>query len=86
MGQSREQAQLDIVKRHIAETEGFICRQELMLERLAAQGHNTDDAFATLNALKDVLRAFHEHRRLILAALGAPLLFFPLDQNTGPSH
>jgi hypothetical protein len=74
MDQSHELAQLDIVKRHIAETEGFICRQELMLERLAAQGHNTDDAFATLNALKDVLRAFHEHRRLILAALGAPRL------------
>jgi hypothetical protein len=45
-----------------------------MLERVAAQGHNTDDAFATLNALKDALRAFHEHSRLMSAALGAPLL------------
>jgi hypothetical protein len=34
----------------------YICRQERLIERLAAEGKNTDDAFALLHLLTGALR------------------------------
>jgi len=41
---------------HIRAAKSYICRQERLIERPAAEGKNTDDAFALLHLLTGALR------------------------------
>jgi hypothetical protein len=73
MDRVRASALLAVVNGHIAETDAFIREHQAIVERLAAEGHNTDDARASLNALRGSLSAFETHKRLLLAELGRRL-------------
>jgi hypothetical protein len=43
----------------------YIHKQERLIERLADEAKNTDDAFALLNILNRALRLFERHRLLL---------------------
>jgi hypothetical protein len=55
--------------RRIRATKTHIHNQERLIERLADEGRNTDEAFALLNILAESLRQF-ERYRMILDRLG----------------
>jgi hypothetical protein len=47
---------------HIRTTKRHIYNQERLIERLAAGGQSTDDAFVLLDLLTTSLRLFEQHR------------------------
>jgi hypothetical protein len=61
-----EHEHLTLADRHIAECRARITRQRLRIGRAIQQGHDTDAAEDTLDALKVSLRALERHRELIL--------------------
>jgi len=65
---AREFTHLTQVDQHIAGAKERIVRQQQLIERLAAGGHNVRVAEGFLFALTGVLSAFESHRRLILRA------------------
>jgi hypothetical protein len=66
----QERRHLQQADRHIAEAKVFIARQQEIVERARAKGGSAlSDAIATLDVLESSLRAFEEHRRLILGRL-----------------
>ena len=61
-----ERAHLAQTDRHIARAKDHIRKQQQRVERLAAKGHDVDDAENFLSLLTDILRTFERHRILIL--------------------
>jgi hypothetical protein len=68
---ARECDHLAEADQHIRAAKRYIYNQERLIERLADEGQNTDDAFALLNLLNRSLRLFERHR-LILDRIGRP--------------
>ena len=68
---ARECDHLAEADQHIRAAKRYIYNQERLIERLADEGQNTDDAFALLNLLNRSLRLFERHR-LILDLIGRP--------------
>ena len=55
--------------RHIADAERKVTRQQLRLDRLRADGHDTKAAEEMLRAFEDALKTFREHRHLIVMTI-----------------
>ena len=55
---------------HIRAAKSYIRRQERLIERLAAEGKNIDDAFAVPHLLTGALRLLESHLQFILDRLG----------------
>ncbi|MGV7031547.1 hypothetical protein [Methylobacterium symbioticum] len=65
----REQADLVLAGRHIAEGEARIARQVLLIAQMDRQGLDTRLARDLLETLEAVLIQWRAHRRLILEAI-----------------
>jgi hypothetical protein len=59
---ARECDHLAEADQHIRAAKRYIYNQERLIERLADEGQNTDDAFALLNLLNRSLRLFERDR------------------------
>ena len=55
---------LTVVEQRIRAAKEYIYKQERLIERLADEAKNTDDAFALLNILNRALRLFERHQLL----------------------
>ena len=64
-----ERDDLTVVERRIRAVKEYIHKQERLIERVADEAKNTDDAFALLNILNRALRLFERHQ-LLLDRLG----------------
>ena len=69
MDDNQERSHLAQADRHIAQAKGYVARQRLIIDRLAATGQRTDDALSTLAAFERTLQAFERHRATILSFL-----------------
>jgi len=69
MDHNQERRHLAQADRHIAQAKGYVVRQRLIIDRLAARGLSTDDAYLTLAAFEGTLQAFERHRATILSSL-----------------
>src|SRR5262245_65817880 len=74
-----ERAHLLQANRHVTLAKLYILQQEQRIARLAAKGHDTQDAEDFLDVLTKSLRTFEQHRLLILDRLGSltPTALFP---------
>ena len=72
MDDNQERSHLAQADRHIAQANGCIARQRLIIDRLAAAGLPTADAWSTLMVFEETLRALERHRAMILRTLGVP--------------
>jgi hypothetical protein len=59
-----ERDDLTVVEQRIRAAKEYIYKQERLIERLADEAKNTDDAFALLNILNRALRLFERHQLL----------------------
>ena len=57
-----ERDDLTVVEQHIRAAKEYIYKQERLIERLADEAKNTDDAFALLNILNRALRLFERYQ------------------------
>jgi hypothetical protein len=64
-----ERDDLTVVEQRIRAAKEYIYKQERLIEWLADEAKNTDDAFALLNILNRALRLFERHQ-LLLDRLG----------------
>jgi hypothetical protein len=64
-----ERNDLTVVEQRIRAAKEYIYKQERLIEWLADEAKNTDDAFALLNILNRALRLFERHQ-LLLDRLG----------------
>jgi hypothetical protein len=64
-----ERDDLTVVEQRIRAAKEYIYEQERLIEQLADEAKNTDDAFALLNILNRALRLFERHE-LLLDRLG----------------
>jgi len=55
--------------RHIADAERKVTGQQLRLDRLRADGHDTRTAEEMLRGFEDTLKTFREHRHLIVMTI-----------------
>jgi len=76
-----ERAHLAQADGHIAGAKTQIARQEQLIARLTADGHQVRDAESFLSVLMDTLKGFETHRRAILHRLGeyAALRLWPRE-------
>ena len=65
----RERAHLLQSDRHLVLARANISRQEQLIERLTASGHDTRDAQGFLSAMIETLHSFEHHHRIILDRL-----------------
>jgi len=65
----RERDHLVQSDRHLVQARVNILRQEQLIERLAAGGHDTRDAESFLSALIETLHSWEHHHRIILDRL-----------------
>ena len=70
MNDNQERTHLAQADRHIAQAKGYIARQLLLIDGLAAAGQSTNDAWSALAVFEGTLRAFERHRAMILGTLG----------------
>ena len=54
---------------HIADTETRITKQEIMVEQLRRDGHDTKEAERLLRTARESLGAMHQHRSAIVDVL-----------------
>lgn len=64
-------ADLETARRHVAEGERHIVKQEMLITRLRMAGSSTDDAEALLDKFHDALRLHRGHYAEIKAMLKA---------------
>lgn len=64
------------IREHLAEADenirkgkARIAEQEKRISLLAADGHSTDEAVATLKSMKELQETIEKHRQIILAEL-----------------
>jgi hypothetical protein len=69
LDQNQEHRHLAEADRHIAQATGYVTRQRLIIDQLAAMGQPTDEAWSTLSAFEGRLKAFERHRAMILGIL-----------------
>lgn len=71
MGMDREADvwRLGIAERHITEAETHITGQLIALDRLQADGLDTEQAEQLLRLTQETLATYQEHRRIILAMI-----------------
>jgi hypothetical protein len=69
MDEVREREHLAQADRHIAEAKTHIAHQKEMIAELERGGHGIGLAVSMLHALEHSLRAFEQHRELILDQL-----------------
>jgi hypothetical protein len=70
MDRAQEQRHLQKADQDIAECRDRIKRQRLLVNRVAALGHDTEIARSILRTLQGTLRVMEDHRRIILDRLG----------------
>jgi len=71
MDEQTELAHLRKAEFDIAKARERIARQEELIERLQAQGHDITAAQSVLHTMRDTLGAMEEHREVILQHLAA---------------
>ena len=63
---SKELEDLKLADEHIREAEERIDKQKALVQKLAADGHDTSNAEALLQTFRDALTAYLDHRELII--------------------
>ena len=67
----QERKHLAQAERHIAQCKGHIARQQELIQEIAHRGHSTEWAEDLLRVLEMSLRAFENHRKLIVSHMDA---------------
>jgi len=69
MDEFREREHLAQADRHVAEAKAHIARQKDVIADLKRGGHDTEPSVSMLAAVEHSLRAFKQHREVILNRL-----------------
>ena len=69
MDRQAEELRLAQADGHIALAEQHVTKQQLLLNQLRADGHDTKTAQEMLKGFENNLKTLHEHRRIILKTI-----------------
>lgn len=69
MNRQAEVERLAQSDRHIADAERNITKQQLLLNELPEDGHDTKTAEQMLRGFEDNLKTLHEHREIIVKTI-----------------